>query len=109
MVYQSMFDETYNSSAANKKVCPICNKETNVFMPAGEIPRKNALCPNCGSLERHRTYYLFFESNTDLFYEHTSTQHNTIRVLHFAPEPVFYKKFSGSPNIDYYPVDYYSA
>lgn len=45
----------------DRKYCPICGNESIFFLPYGEPPRKNALCPNCFSLERHRFFYLFFK------------------------------------------------
>jgi SAM-dependent methyltransferase len=34
--------------------CPICDRSFRRFLPMGPRKRPNALCPCCGSLERHR-------------------------------------------------------
>lgn len=82
----------------DKKECPICSNKFNIYMPFGENPRKNALCPYCGSLERHRLAYLFFSLKTDIFKKN-------VKLLHFAPETIFANIFSKCVNIDYLPVD----
>ena len=45
----------------NKTICPICNGHFRKFLPygVGITYRKNALCPKCLSLERHRLLWLF--------------------------------------------------
>jgi len=78
--------------------CPICSSHYSKFEPFGLNPRENALCLYCGSLERHRLLWLFFES-IDLF------KGEELKVLHFAPEKVFYDLLSNKSNIKYYPVD----
>lgn len=80
-----------------KKVCPICKSSINVFLPYGVRVRSNAMCPVCGSLERHRALWLFCERSQIL--------KQGGRMLHFAPEAVLYKIFSAQENIDYWPVD----
>lgn len=61
-------------------LCPICDYR-GLFFPFGG--RKNATCPGCGSLERHRLQRLVLDSVPE-----RSRFHN-MRVLHFAPEPFF--------------------
>lgn len=68
-----------------------------MYLPFGEIPRKNAQCPNCQSLERHRALFIILKSLNINF--------NGKKILHFAPEPIFYKIFSSITGADYYPVD----
>ena len=34
--------------------CPVCDSSAVAFLPFGLGGRRNALCPTCGSLERHR-------------------------------------------------------
>ena len=36
------------------RYCPICETDNEKFNSFGYIPREDALCPTCGSLERHR-------------------------------------------------------
>lgn len=81
-----------------KKYCPICQKKFLAFLPFGENPRPGSQCPNCGSLERHRGLFLFLNKNPEIL-------NRKIKLLHFAPEPFFFKMFSESENIDYHPVD----
>jgi SAM-dependent methyltransferase len=84
----------------DKVLCPICNSTFIEFGPYGLAPRKNASCLNCGSLERHRLLWLYFNEKTDLF-----NNDKKIRILHFAPEKAFYDMFSSNHNIDYNPCD----
>lgn len=84
----------------DKVLCPICNSTFKEFGPFGIVPRKNARCYQCSSLERHRLLWKYFNEKTDLF-----KADKKIRLLHFAPEGVFYDIFSTNQNIDYYPCD----
>ena len=77
--------------------CPICKAKVPVFLPFGERIRKNALCPKCHSLERHRKLWLLMQK--------LDWHKQGMSVLHFAPEPVFHKLFSSFADIDYWPVD----
>lgn len=81
-------------------VCSICNSKFKEFGTFGLVPRKNARCHICGSLERHRLLWKYFIEKTDLF-----NKEDKIRLLHFAPEKVFYDIFSKNQNIEYYPCD----
>ena len=80
--------------------CTICNSKFKEFGTFGLVPRKNARCHKCGSLERHRLLWKYFIEKTDLF-----KANKKIRLLHFAPEKVFYDFFSTNQNIEYYPCD----
>lgn len=81
--------------------CPICG-ELSIFEPFGVHPRMNVRCPKCGSLERHRLVYLFFQLNYSYLLENEE-----INLLHFAPETVFYNYFKQKDNINYHTVDLY--
>ena len=70
-------------------ICPICNAEFKIFGPYGRIPRMNAECLNCGSLERHRLVWLFLMHKTNFF-----ESDRRLRLLQIAPEEFFTK---GSP------------
>lgn len=56
--------------------CPICGY-TGYFAPVGQPPRLEAKCPQCGSKERHRLFWLWFAGRQDKLAE---------PILHFAPE-----------------------
>lgn len=60
-----------------ERVCPICSY-VGYFRSAGSPPRWDARCPNCGSLERHRLFYL---ASRDF-----SPIPANVELLHFAPE-----------------------
>jgi len=81
-------------------VCPICNSKFKEFGTFGLVPRKNVKCHKCGSLERHRLLWKYFNERTDLF-----KANKKIRLLHFAPEKIFYDIFSTNQNIEYFPCD----
>ena len=77
--------------------CWCCGSNFVTFLPGGvQEKRANALCPRCGSLERHRLLWNYLKSKTNLF-------KNNIRLLHVAPESLFYTIFSTYPTIEYVP------
>lgn len=81
----------------NKVECPVCDHSFRKFLPYGytkATSRKNALCPRCLSLERHRLMYLYLKEKTDFFTE-------DLKVLHIAPEQCFYKRFRALENLEY--------
>ena len=57
--------------------CPICGYNGD-FAPYGVVPRPDAMCPNCNSLERHRQFKLLFDRVKSL--------PSDASLLHFAPE-----------------------
>ena len=77
-----------NSNTKEKFTCPICN-HYGPFLDISTINgfRKNAKCPKCGLLERHRLQKLVLDKLFDL---HNFSKMN---VLHFAPEPYFRAEF----------------
>ncbi len=80
----------------NTKYCPCCDKGYRKFLPArGRI---SVCCPGCGSMERHRAVYIYLKNNTN-FFKYQG------KVLHFAPEYCFQKKFNKNPNLEYYTAD----
>ncbi|CAN5716465.1 hypothetical protein BH11PSE8_BH11PSE8_30760 [soil metagenome] len=82
-------------------LCPCCKGQFELFRPFGTPPRANAMCPNCGSLERHRLMQLYFERKTNLFSA-------PLKVLHFAPEACFAAVLDNNPLIDYISADLYA-
>lgn len=78
---------------------PIDNKSFRKFLPYGyENQRENVLSPSTLSLERHRLLWLYLKNETDFF---TAPK----RVLHFAPEQAFYKRFRKQKNLEYITTD----
>ncbi len=61
-------------------LCPLCGARARRFLSFGHDRRRNAECPSCGSLERHRLLWLYLSRHSDL----ARRRH---RVLHTAPEP----------------------
>ena len=59
------------------RTCNLCGHEGR-FDALGHPPRYDALCPKCGSRERHRLFGLLLERRSDLIGG---------RLVHFAPEP----------------------
>ena len=78
---------------------PIDNQSFRKLIPYGyKKSRENALSPSTYSLERHRLLWLFLKSDTDFFSK-------AKKVLHFAPEQAFYKRFRKIKSLDYLTVD----
>ena len=78
---------------------PIDGRSFRMFLPYGyEQTRDNVLSPSTLSLERHRLLWLFLKQETNFFTA-------PLRVLHFAPEQAFYKRFKKMPNLDYTTTD----
>jgi predicted SAM-dependent methyltransferase len=78
---------------------PIDGKTFKSFLPYGyESVRENVLSPSTLSLERHRLLWLYLQNETDLL---TRPQ----KLLHFAPEQCFYKRFRNSETIQYTTTD----
>lgn len=83
----------------NTVECPICEISYRKFLPYGRLkPRKNALCPDSLSLERHRLMWLYLKERTDFFTA-------DLKLLHIAPELCFIKIFKSMDNIDYVTAD----
>ena len=84
----------------NRFTDPIDGKSYRKFLPYGYTKkRENALAPGTLSLERHRLLWLYLQRNTDFFIK------NNLKVLHFAPEQAFYKRFKKQANLDYTTTD----
>lgn len=67
--------------------CPICGGHFRKFLTFGVKPRQNAQCPGCGSLERHRLFWLYVSRKTNLF------DGKQREMLHIAPERALESKF----------------
>ena len=78
---------------------PIDGKTFRSFLPYGyENSRENVLSPSTLSLERHRLLWLFLKKETTFFTD-------PLKVLHFAPEQAFYKRFRKLENLKYTTTD----
>ena len=74
----------------NKLICPVylgsryycncCDTSFRKFLSKGNIKRKNARCPCCGSLERTRVLTMYLQNETRIF------SLEKPRILHIAPE-----------------------
>ncbi len=85
----------------NNYTDPIDGKSYRKFLPYGyEKIRENVLAPGTLSLERHRLFWLYLKNKTDFF-----NTERKIKLLHFAPEQAFYKRFKKLKHIDYTTTD----
>lgn len=83
----------------NNYTDPIDGRSFKSFLPYGYgKQRSNVLSPSTLSLERHRLLWLYLKNETDFF----TKKH---KVLHFAPEQAFYKRFRKMKNLDYTTTD----
>ncbi len=65
-----------------KRTCPCCDY-SGFFGLYGSPPRVDARCPKCGSLERHRLFYLAYRNQMITIGETLQEP-----ILHFAAEPI---------------------
>ncbi|MCB7481441.1 class I SAM-dependent methyltransferase [Christiangramia sediminis] len=78
---------------------PIDGSGFRKFLPYGyEQQRENVLSPSTLSLERHRLLWLYLKNETEFFKK-------KLKVLHFAPEQAFYKRFRKLNNLEYTTTD----
>ena len=78
---------------------PIDGRSFRKFLPYGYgTQRHNALSPSTLSLERHRLLWLWLQRETQFF-------KTPAKVLHFAPEQAFYKRFRKMKHLDYTTTD----
>lgn len=87
----------------NRFIDPIDGSGYRKFLPYGygRTFRYNALCPGTLSLERHRLLWIYLEKETYFLKQ-------KLKVLHVAPEQVFYNKFKRFLHWDYTTTDLYS-
>jgi predicted SAM-dependent methyltransferase len=106
----------------NRFTDPIDGKSFRMFLPYGYgNQRNNVLSPSTLSLERHRLLWLYLQSETDFFQSELDSDSSAkqpksiklrdaetssaLKVLHFAPEQEFYKRFKKQTNIEYTTTD----
>ena len=81
---------------------PIDGSSYRKFLPYGyQKIRENALCPGTLSLERHRLLWLYLDRETSFL-------NDSLKVLHVAPEQVFYQKFKSFSHWKYTTTDLHS-
>jgi SAM-dependent methyltransferase len=83
--------------AGAKRYCPVCGTRLRGFL--NYRGRRNALCPVCLSLERHRLTWLFLTERTDL------TNGRAKRLLHMAPERGLESRLRAVDGVDYLSAD----
>lgn len=79
--------------------CPICNSPVK-FQPYRK--RKNALCPNCKSLERIRFKYLYLKRKLNI------ENIENLKILHIGPNVWISNWLKNLDNIDYISADPYN-
>lgn len=85
--------------SGNTYTDPINGRSFRSFLPYGYgQQRDNVLSPGTLSLERHRLLWLYLTHETDFFSA-------PLKVLHFAPEQAFYKRFKRLKNLEYITTD----
>lgn len=108
----------------NRFTDPIDGKSFKMFLPYGYgNQRNNVLSPSTLSLERHRLLWLYLNEQTDFFQSEFNSDSydnkpiiklrdaetsSALKVLHFAPEQAFYKRFRNQKNLDYTTTDLFS-
>lgn len=108
----------------NRFTDPIDGKSFKMFLPYGYgKQRNNVLSPSTLSLERHRLLWLYLNEQTDFFQSEFNSDSSdnkpiiklrdaetssALKVLHFAPEQAFYKRFRNQKNLDYTTTDLFS-
>ena len=81
---------------------PIDGSSYRKFLSYGyQNLRENALCPGTLSLERHRLLWLYLTRKTNFL-------NQPLKVLHIAPEQVFYTKFKAIKDWEYTTTDLHS-
>jgi SAM-dependent methyltransferase len=81
--------------------CPCCATTFSALWPSGETAdsvRENSMCPNCGSLERHRLLWLYINAHPEMLFDGA-------RVLHVAPETIIAELLRRMAAIDYVGAD----
>lgn len=85
------------------RYCPICERHSRKFGSFGVVAREDAMCMFCGSLERHRLVWIYFQRMTDLF------DGRRKKVLHVAPELALSKRMKKQLGAEYITADLYDT
>ncbi len=95
---QSALRATGRTIPGNAFACPVCGGQFRRFLPFGLNGRRNARCPGCGSLERHRFMWMHLR-------DHHRLLRRRLRLLHIAPEHCIRDALAGNPALNYVSVD----
>ena len=87
--------------SGRERYCPLCQNELRIFFSFGLVPRPNAWCPVCSSLERHRLAWITLQQKTNLFGSSPKS------LLHIGPERVIEDKLKKLGHINYLSADLY--
>lgn len=88
------------SARGHAKHCPVCRQSFGHFLDFGLRRRRNARCPGCGSLERHRFLWLYLERALRL-------PGRRLSLLHIAPEACIRARLAGLAGLRYRAIDLY--
>jgi SAM-dependent methyltransferase len=75
--------------------CPVCNKGARRWVSLG-FP--NRLCPHCSSADRQRLMILYLQDELGIVAK-------PLRMLHFAAEYCYFRRFRRMPNVAYIAAD----
>ncbi len=84
-----------------RHTCPCCGGNFRKFIGFSK-EQPDAICPRCGSFERHRLLWLYLKEKTDFF-------RTPLKVLDIAPLRFLQKKYQAFSNLDYLSVDLSSS
>lgn len=96
----------YRSGKKRKSVmsckCSVCGKVVPFFFAhASDLHISfNSICPRCSSRSRHRGLKFVYD-------ELLESISRPVRVLHVAPEPIFYRLFKENELVSYETMDYF--
>jgi SAM-dependent methyltransferase len=82
------------------KHCPVCRRAYGHYASFGRARRRNAICPGCGSFERHRFLWLHLERALRL-------PARRLAILHIAPECGIRDRLAERPGLRYTGIDLY--
>lgn len=90
------------------RFCPVCERSSRRFLPAGAHGRADAYCPHCGSLERHRLLWRFL-TDRKLLDSPSFAAGSGSQLLHIAPEPCLEPRFRRNLGDNYLTADLFAS
>ncbi len=97
-LYYFLFRFRAKKYGGNEVECPICDNHFSQFLTYGNVPRAQALCPRCNSLERNRVMWLYLQKEWKI-------KERQAKILHFAPEIGIEKQMKKMTNLTYIGAD----